>query len=197
MHRRHFAGSLAAAALWPTIGPTRAASRDDTAQSLLRDGGAGLVVVMRHALAPGTFDPPGFLLGDCSTQRNLSDVGRAQARRIGAWYEGRGLKPTRVRSSRWCRCVDTAQLAFGTVQAWPELDSIIEERAGAARQTAALHAELARLATARAAGFEVWVTHQVNIGALVGHATAPGEAVLLRHDQASGAAAVLGALPLD
>ena len=42
------------------------------------------VVLMRHALAPGTGDPANFVVNDCSTQRNLSDQGRAQAERIGA-----------------------------------------------------------------------------------------------------------------
>lgn len=33
--------------------------------------------MLRHAIAPGTGDPPGFTLGDCATQRNLDDRGRA------------------------------------------------------------------------------------------------------------------------
>ena len=80
-------------------------------------------LALRHALAPGTFDPPNFRLGDCSTQRNLSDEGRQQARRIGAWFRAQGLTPARVRSSPWCRCVDTAALAFGTHEAWAALGS--------------------------------------------------------------------------
>lgn len=81
------------------------------------------VLALRHALAPGTFDPPGFRLGDCSMQRNLSDEGRAQARRIGAWFSARALLPARVRSSPWCRCVDTATLAFGAPERWAALGS--------------------------------------------------------------------------
>ena len=61
------------------------ATQNADAEALLRKG--GVVVVFRHALAPGTFDPPGMRLGDCSTQRNLSDAGRAQARRIGEWFK--------------------------------------------------------------------------------------------------------------
>jgi phosphohistidine phosphatase SixA len=174
-----------------------AADPTDAARSLLQQGGGGLVVAMRHALAPGTFDPPGFRLGDCSTQRNLSDEGRAQAQRIGAWFRQHGLVPTAVRSSEWCRCRDTAQLAFGPPAAWPALNSLARDRANEATQTAALRDELARLAAQARPGFEVWVTHQANIGALVGEATASGAAVLLRHRAAGEAPALLATLQFE
>jgi hypothetical protein len=74
--------ALAAACLW------RALAADPDVPALLRAG--GVVLGIRHALAPGTFDPPQFRLGDCSTQRLLSDEGRAQARRIGEWFKARG-----------------------------------------------------------------------------------------------------------
>jgi len=154
----------------------------DAALDALRHARGGLVVAMRHALAPGTFDPPGFRPGVCSTQRNLSDEGREQARRIGAWYRERGLVPTAVRSSEWCRCLDTARLAFGSAAPWPALNSFIRDRDAEAAQTRTLRAELARRSQADVAGFEVWVTHQVNISALAGSYTGSGEALLLRHE---------------
>ncbi|GKT22981.1 hypothetical protein [Acidovorax sp. SUPP3334] len=68
----------------------------------------GTVLLMRHAQTdPGTGDPPGFALGQCSTQRNLSAEGRAQAKRIGVLLQHQGLAPQRVRSSAWCRCLDS------------------------------------------------------------------------------------------
>lgn len=146
---------------------------------------------MRHAIAPGTFDPPGFRAGVCNTQRNLSDEGRDQARHLGAWYRQQGLEPVVVRASEWCRCLDTARLAFGRVQPWPALNSVLGDGAREPAQTAVLRAELMRLAQARPAGFEVWVTHQANIGALVGNTLGSGEAVLLRFDFARGAVGVL------
>ena len=146
---------------------------------------------MRHAIAPGTFDPPGFRAGVCNTQRNLSDEGREQARRLGAWYRQQGLEPVAVRSSEWCRCLDTARLAFGPVQPWPALNSVIADRAREPAQSAALRAELMRLAQTRAAGFEVWVTHQANASALVGSALGSGEAALLRFDPARDEVVVL------
>ncbi len=171
-----------------------AVDEQQAALALLRRAGGGLVVVMRHALAPGTFDPPGFVAGECSTQRNLDDEGRAQARSIGAWYRTRQLVPTAVRSSAWCRCLDTAQLAFGRVQAWPPLDSMLRDSARRDAQAALLRTELARRARADVPGFEVWVTHQVNITALAGGFADSGDAVLLRHDAARDATVVLASL---
>lgn len=157
--------------------------------ALLREG--GLVLALRHALAPGTFDPPGFQLGDCSTQRNLNDEGRAQARQIGAWFQAQGLKPARVRSSPWCRCVDTAQLAFGTHETWAALGS---PRGGTeATNAAGLQALRAGVqAASRQRGqFEVWVTHMFVLSDLVGQGTSVGEGLLLRAG-ADGVPQVLG-----
>ena len=185
MSRRRWIQGAALAVLSPSGAFARVTASTET---LLRRGGAGLVVLMRHASAPGTFDPPGFVLGECSTQRNLRGEGRAQARAIGAWYRARGLAPTAVRSSEWCRCLETANLAFGAAQAWPSLNSVIGESAPRALQTAALRAELARLAAVNAPGFEVWLTHQVNISELAGEFTGSGDAVLVRHESRPGGA---------
>ncbi len=137
----------------------------------LRAGGA--VLLMRHAVTdPGVGDPPGFRLGDCASQRNLSTAGRAQAQRLGAWFGARGLKPARVRSSAWCRCVDTGTLAFGRAEVWEPLNSFFGDSAAQAGQTAALGAALAGVAPG---GFEVWVTHQVNMSAWLGGFAAMGE----------------------
>jgi len=68
----------------------------------------GYVLLMRHALAPGVGDPENFRLDDCSTQRNLSEEGRQDAREIGQWLQRREVKIFRVESSRWCRAKETA-----------------------------------------------------------------------------------------
>jgi hypothetical protein len=172
------AATAAAAGWWlPAAAQVQAGGGDAEVERLLRAG--GVVMAFRHALAPGTFDPPQFRLGDCSTQRNLSDEGRAQARRIGQWFEQRSLKPAKVRSSPWCRCLDTAQLAFGSAPAWPALGS----PRGA---TEATNAEsLRELRTAvqqagRARGFEVWVTHMFVLSDLTGQNSQSGEGLVLK-----------------
>ena len=179
--RRHL---LAVPALSLLTQVTQAAPAD-----LLREG--GLVLALRHALAPGTFDPPEFKLGVCSTQRNLNDVGRQQARDIGAWFQAQRLKPARVRSSPWCRCVDTAELAFGTHEAWPALGSPRgATEATNAESLAALRAAI-RTASTQRGRFEVWVTHMFVLADLVGQNTSVGEGLLLRAG-ADGAPQVLG-----
>ena len=43
----------------------------------------GKLIFIRHAYAPGNGDPQNFNLYDCSTQRNLSENGREQSKKIG------------------------------------------------------------------------------------------------------------------
>src|SRR5207247_2594884 len=80
-------------------------------------------------------DPPGFRLDECSTQRNLSEEGRAQARRVGAAFAARGIPIGRVLSSQWCRCLETARLAFGGAAPWPALNSFFRDRTQEAERT--------------------------------------------------------------
>ncbi len=136
------------------------------------------VIVVRHAgTSPGVGDPPGFRPGVCSTQRNLSAEGRAQAVRLGAALRARGVPVGRVLSSRWCRCLDTARLAFGEAEGWPPLDSIFEDRSRARGQTAAVRAAIA--AHGPGGGTLVLVTHGANVAALAGIHPAPGELLVL------------------
>ena len=133
--------------------------------------------MLRHAQTdPGIGDPPGFSLEQCSTQRNLSQAGRLQARRIGQWFEDHGLQPGAVKSSAWCRCKDTADLAFGRHSVWPALNSFFESPTASDNQTEDLRSALARIPGRK---FEVWVTHQVNMTALTGESIMMGEAVIL------------------
>lgn len=159
----------------------------------LRDG-RGYVVLLRHALAPGTGDPPGFRLGDCSTQRNLSAEGRRQAIAIGALWRAERMPVERVLTSRWCRARDTARLlAVGRVTANPALDSTFTASAVvAAKRAAKARALIVR--HRNEAGVLVLVGHQVNIADITGVSPASGEAVVVRAD-GSGRVRVVGTLP--
>jgi 8-oxo-(d)GTP phosphatase len=138
----------------------------------------GTVLLLRHALAPGTGDPAGFQLEDCATQRNLSDAGREQARALGDRLRAAGIGEARVYSSRWCRCLETARLLdLGPVQPEPALDSFFQRRSeGPGRTVSALE----RLRTLPAGPPVVMVTHQVNISSLTGEYTGSGSGVLVR-----------------
>lgn len=149
----------------------------------------GVIVAMRHALAPGTGDPADFEIGDCSTQRNLDAAGRAQARAIGDALRARGFRPDRVLTSQWCRCRETAELLeLGEPRDFPALNSFFRDRSTRAAQTEAVRDFLAGLPEDETA---VLVTHQVNITALTGVYPASGEAVMIDLDP-SGEVEVLG-----
>lgn len=158
---------------------------------LLREGGC--TVLMRHAQTePGLGDPPGLTLGQCRTQRNLSDTGREQSRRVGAAFRRERITVASVRSSAWCRCVDTAQLAFGGHTVWPAINSFFHGQGDGDAQTREVMAAVVGL---RAPANWVLVTHQVNISALTGEAPAMGELFATRPDPAaSGQLKVLARL---
>lgn len=148
----------------------------DQAWSALREGQA--VLLMRHASAPGIGDPEGFVLGDCSTQRNLDERGRLQAQRWGELLRDREITRPRLFSSAWCRAMDTAELMrLGTVLHSPALDSFFV-RGGQQRdaQTRELRAFMDSL---RGSPPAVLITHQVNITALTGIVPRSGEALVL------------------
>ena len=143
----------------------------------------GLVILMRHALAPGIGDPPGFVLSQCGTQRNLSARGRAQAQAIGRAFREREVPISVVYSSRWCRALETAELmALGSVEATPWLDSFFRGRGD---QVAITQAARQRIEGWPGPGNMLLITHQVNITALTGGGVSSGEMVVVRPQQGS------------
>lgn len=143
-------------------------------------GQADHVIFLRHTRAPGTGDPPNFRLGDCSTQRNLSDEGRAQASRIGKRLREAGLAETAVYSSQWCRCLETARRpAVGPVAELPALNSFFQSPGEEDSHTWALRAWIGSADLARPV---VLVTQQVSITALTGIVPAEGEVLVLRRE---------------
>lgn len=172
MRRRHLAGLLGA-----LLAGSALAQASDPWPALAQPGA---VLLVRHALAPGVGDPPGMRIGDCATQRNLSDDGRAQARRLGELLRGRGVQVGAVWTSQWCRTRETARLAFpqAAVRDETAFNSFFQQGSAAAdAQTARARALLADW---RGPGTLVVVTHQVNIQALVGVGAASAEGVVVR-----------------
>ncbi len=142
--------------------------------TLLKAGGQ--VVIMRHAATDQSLpDSVRPRLDDCSTQRNLSAAGREDAQRIGAAFKARGIAVDGVRSSPWCRCIDTARLAFGSVEVWSQLNSVFRDRSREPEQSRAVR----ELVTRHRRGTLVFVTHQVNITALTGLYPDEGEMIIL------------------
>lgn len=156
--------------------------RADAIADAARNGGVALL--MRHATAPGTFDPDGFKIDDCPTQRNLSPAGREEARRIGAHLKARGLAPGEVLTSQWCRCRDTAMLAFGTARDWPALNSFISNREREAQQVAEILERLARMKPGDKP--LALVTHQVIVTGVSGVYPESGEVVVVTAARQNG-----------
>jgi 8-oxo-(d)GTP phosphatase len=149
----------------------------------------GRVLMIRHAHAPGSGDPANFQIGDCSTQRNLNDAGRQQARRIGEWLRGQGITAARVYTSQWCRCRETADLiGLGPVTALPALNSFYDRPEDREPNLTALREFLARQPAD--GPLVVLVTHYVTIVGITGEAVSSGQGVLLRL-QGAGAVDVI------
>ena len=150
--------------------------------------------MLRHALAPGIGDPADFTLGDCSTQRNLSEAGRSQARRIGERFRANGIEQADVYTSQWCRCRDTAELlGLGPVNELPALNSFFRNFERETRQTAELADWLEKRDPDKPL---VLVTHQVNITAMTGIFPDSGELVIVRRDR-DGSFSVSGTINTD
>jgi phosphohistidine phosphatase SixA len=156
------------------LGVPGSAQADEALWALLKGGGQ--VVMIRHATAPGTGDPSRFRIEDCSTQRNLSEEGREDARRLGSAFRTRGVPAGRVLSSRWCRCLETARLAFGTAEPWPALDSLFRDPNLEEPRTREVRQLVSRPFTG---GNLILVTHNFNIRALTGISPASGEMVVI------------------
>ena len=97
---------------------------ENTVVSLLKE--EGKIVFIRHSIAPGGGDPENFSLKDCSTQRNLSKKGIEQSKQIGEFFKKNKVIISKVLSSQWCRCKDTAFHAFGKYQEFFALNSTFQ-----------------------------------------------------------------------
>lgn len=192
---------LALALLLCVFVPARAedAGRDpgrDAAAALKLLATPGHFGIMRHATAPGGGDPPGFTLDDCATQRNLSDGGRDEARAMGRAIRS-ALAPSdiarlRLRSSQWCRCLETARLLdLGPVEPWPLVNSFFGAPEKGPAQIAALKDALATLDLSAPL---LLVSHHTVVIGLSGTAPRSGEMVVLRREP-SGALAVAARVP--
>ena len=153
----------------------------------------GSVVIVRHSYAPGGFDPPDSKLEDCTTQRNLDDNGRAQARKIGEAFRAQGIAVGAVRSSPRCRCLDTARLAFGKADPWVVLQGALNNEELRRRQIA----EIRKAIDAHRDGPPlVLVTHGSVVSDLTGLNVAMGAIVVLRRN-ADGHHTVVSQLFID
>jgi phosphohistidine phosphatase SixA len=177
--------------IW-SAGVPASAGADEGLWALLAQGGQ--VVLIRHAVTTsGVGDPPGMRLDDCATQRNLTEEGRRDARRVGEAFRARGIAVERVRSSPWCRCLETARLAFGAAEPWVALGNLFGRPEKRDEQVRLMQAEVGQ---PRAGGTRVLVSHGSTISALTGVGLDPAE-MLVVTPRGEGRFAVAGRLRAD
>ncbi len=191
--RSHFARVLAALACALALAALTVQAAEPLALAELAK--PGRVLMLRHAHAPGTGDPPHFKLGDCSTQRNLDATVRAQAAQLGQRLAAAGVVRAKLYSNQWCRCLETARLLkLGTPSELPALNSFLGRPQDREPNLAALRAFLAGLPPAGPP--VVLVTHQLVITAFTGQGTVSGGGTVFELN-GSGAPRALGEIPAE
>ena len=142
---------------------------------ILKKGGN--IIFIRHAIAPGNGDPQNFDISNCSTQRNLSKDGELQALKIGKFFKENDIKLTKVLSSEWCRCKDTAKIAFGNFETKNFLNSFYDERFSENKDKQILDFQKF-IRNWNKTGNLVLVTHYVVISEILDLTTSSGEIVI-------------------
>ena len=170
------------------------AAADDSDRLWTLLAGGGQAIMIRHAITtPGVGDPPDMRLPDCATQRNLTDEGRAHARRVGEAFRGKRIPVARVLTSPWCRCLETAQLAFGAfgaAQTWAPLGNLYGRPE---LREAPVKDMRATLGERRTGGNLVLISHGSTISAVTGVSPDTAEMVIVT-PQGDGRFAVAGRL---
>ena len=141
----------------------------------LEDGGK--LIFIRHAFAPGNGDPNNFNLNDCSSQRNLNLIGRKQAKDIGEFFRENKIKIYKVLSSEWCRCKETADIAFNNYSTNSFLNSFYSSKyaKNKDKQVEALNDYVKKFKSDKNL---IFVTHYVLISEVLNYGPSSGEIVV-------------------
>ena len=148
---------------------------ENTVVSLLKE--EGKIIFIRHSIAPGGGDPENFSLNDCATQRNLSKKGIEQSKQIGEFFKKNKVIISKVLSSQWCRCKDTAFHAFGKYEEFFALNSTFQIKfsGNSKKQAEALKSYVKKW---DGKGNIFFVTHYVIILKHTNYAPSSGELVI-------------------
>ena len=141
----------------------------------LKDGEK--IILIRHALAPGSGDPINFDLNDCTTQRNLNIEGVEQSKKIGSFFNKNNIPIDQVLSSEWCRCKDTAKYAFENFTTFNALNSFYDENY-AANETKQINDLKKFIKNWHSDKNLVFVTHYVVISSILNVGSSSGEIII-------------------
>ena len=151
------------------------ADLDKNLVSQLEEGGK--LIFIRHAYAPGNGDPKNFNLNDCSTQRNLNLIGQKQAKKIGEFFRVNKIKIHKVLSSEWCRCKETADIAFNNYSTISFLNSFYSSKyaKNKDKQVEALNNYVKNIKSEKNL---IFVTHYVLISEVLNYGPSSGEIIV-------------------
>jgi broad specificity phosphatase PhoE len=135
------------------------------------------LIFIRHAYAPGGGDPNNFDINDCNTQRNLSESGRQQAKNISNFFIENQINFKKVYSSEWCRCKETAKIAFGDFETKNFLNSFFSQKFAKNRKKQ-MNDLNNFVDNYKDDGNLVFVTHYVVISEALNYAPSSGEIVV-------------------
>ena len=142
----------------------------------LKEGGK--IIFIRHAYAPGSGDPENFNLNDCSTQRNLNNMGKIQSKKIGEFFKKNNISTRYVYSSEWCRCKETALIAFKKFETKNFLNSFFSEKFANNKEKQMIDLKNFLDEWDQDQNL-IFVTHYVVISEALDYASASGEIVIL------------------
>ena len=137
----------------------------------------GKLIFIRHAYAPGGGDPDNFDINDCNTQRNLSDRGRIQSQKIGNFFEKNKISIGKVYSSEWCRCKETASIAFKKYETKKFLNSFFSSKFANNRKKQIIDFDKFLINWDKDQNL-IFVTHYVVISEILNYAPSSGEIVI-------------------
>ncbi len=137
----------------------------------------GKLIFIRHAYAPGGGDPDNFNINDCSTQRNLNDKGKDQSKKIGNFFRENNILLENIYSSEWCRCKETALIAFKNFEKKSFLNSFFSEKFAKNKNNQIK--ELKKfIKDWNGKQNLVFITHYVVISEILNYASSSGEIVI-------------------
>ena len=154
--------------------PIKADSNQNLINELKKDG---KLIFIRHAYAPGGGDPDNFDINDCNTQRNLSDAGREQANKIGSFFKSNKILIDKVYSSEWCRCKETAQIAFNKFETKNFLNSFFSSKF-AQNKESQIKKLKEFIINWDGKNNVIFVTHYVVISEILNYAPSSGEIII-------------------
>lgn len=154
--------------------PVKADSKQNLINELKK---GGKIIFIRHAYAPGGGDPTNFDIKDCSTQRNLNNEGRKQAKKIGNFFKNNNIIIDKVYSSEWCRCQETALIGFKKFETKNFLNSFFSQKFAKNRKKQ-MNDLNNFVDNYKDDGNLVFVTHYVVISEALNYAPSSGEIVV-------------------